>query len=316
MSSILILGAAGFIGSNLTKKFIKSGYKVIAVDGFLKHTGGNKKNIDAFIGEIDFFDKRIECMDNLVELVKSVDIIVDCMAWTSHHSALDNPFYDLDLNARSHLSLLAQIPKSLTQKFIYLGSRGQYGNPNTNLIDEDTPMAPSDIQGIHKLASESYYRVYANLKDMNVISLRFPNCYGRHQPTMGTDIGLIGGFIKNSLAGNIIEIYGKNRKRNILYVDDLVNIILKLSQKEFKGFNTYNISGVEVLLGDLAEKITSIVGKGSVLKKEMPYDIQVIDIGSAKFSDNKLKKYLGDIPLTKLGDSLSNTVNYFKETYH
>ena len=63
-------------------------------------------------------------------------------------------------------------------------------------------------------------------------------------------------------------------------------------------------------------KITSIVGKGSVLKKEIPHNIKVIDIGNAKFSDNKLKKYLGDIPLTRLDESLSNTVNYFKETYH
>ena len=316
MFSTLILGAAGFIGSNLTEKFIKSGYKVIALDGFLDQTGGSKKHIDTFIGQIDFFDQRIEHVDDLLELVKSVDIIVDCMAWTSHHSAIKNPVYDLELNARSHLALLTQVPKNLNQKFIYLGSRGQYGNPNANLIDEDTPMVPADIQGIHKLASESYYRVYSKLKNMNVISLRFPNCFGKYQPTTGPDIGLIGGFIKNALAGKIIEIYGEERKRNILYVDDLVNVILKLTKKDFKGFNTYNISGAEVFLYDLAEKITSIVGKGSVLKKDMPHDIKALDVGDTEFSDIKLTKYLGSIPFTRLTTSLQDTINYFKETYH
>ena len=316
MFSILILGAAGFIGSNLTEKFVKSGYKVIALDGFLDQTGGRKKHIDPIIDQINIIDQKIENVANLLQLVKSVDIIVDCMAWSSHLSAINNPIYDLELNARSHLELLAQISKNPNQKFIYLGSRGQYGNPNTNLIDEKTPMVPTDIQGIHKLAAESYYRVYSKLKNMDVISLRFPNCFGKYQPITGPDIGLIGGFIKDALAGEVIEIYGEGRKRNIIYVDDLVDVILKLTEKDFTGFNAYNISGTEVSLLELSEKIISIVGKGSISKKDIPHEIKTIDIGNTEFSDIKLTEYLGSIPFTQLTTSLQETIKYFRETYH
>ena len=211
MSSILILGAAGFIGSNLTEKFVNSEYKVIALDGFLDQTGGSKTNIDSITDQVNIIDQKIESVANLFQLVKSVDIIIDCMAWTSHLSSMTNPIYDLELNARSHLELLSQISKNPNQKFIYFGLLRQYGNSNTNLIDEDTPMVPADIQGVHKLAAESYYRIYSNLNNMDVISLRFPNCFGKYQPITGPDIGLIGGFIKDALAGKEIEIYGEGR---------------------------------------------------------------------------------------------------------
>ncbi len=312
MFSVFILGAAGFIGSNLAEKFIKSGYKVIALDGFLDQTGGSKKHIDTIIDQIDFIDQRIEYVDDLPELVKSVDIIVDCMAWTSHHSAINNPIHDLELNAGSHLALLTKIPKNSNQKFIYLGSRGQYGNPNEDLIDENTPLIPEDIQGIHKLAAESYYRVYSKLKNINVVSLRFPNCFGRNQPISRSDIGLIGSFIKDALAENVIDIYGEGRRRNIIYVDDLVNVIGELVKRNLTGFNAYNINGFNVSIYELAKQIVSVVGKGTVSVKKMPGEIEAIDIGNAEFSDEKIRNLIGEIPKTELKKAISDTVDYFR----
>ena len=89
--SILILGA-GFIGSNLTEKLVNSEYKVIALDGFLDQTGGSKTNIDSITDQVNIIDQKIESVANLFQLVKSVDIITDCMARTSHLSSMTNPF--------------------------------------------------------------------------------------------------------------------------------------------------------------------------------------------------------------------------------
>jgi UDP-glucose 4-epimerase len=316
MKSVLILGAAGFIGSNVSELFYNSGYDVIAVDGCLDKTGGNKTHINKIINKITFIDQRIEDIVELPKIISSVDIIIDCMAWTSHHSAIVNPIYDLELNAKSHLHLLMQIPDNSNAKIFYLASRGQYGNPCTDVIDEETPMIPEDIQGINKLAAESYYRVYSKLKNINVVSLRFPNCFGKNQPTSGTDIGLIGSFIKDALEGKAIKVFGDGRKRNIIYVDDLISDILGLSKKEFKGFNPFNVRGMDVTIHELAEEIVSIIGKGSVIKEEMPDIIKAIDTGNTEYSDVRLNQYLGSRSLTDFTTSLEKTINYFKEKFY
>ena len=309
---VLILGAAGFIGSNLVYGFLEEGHEVIALDGFLEKTGGDKKHLENVINKIVLIDQKIEDIDSIPELINSVDIVIDSMAWTSHLLAVENPIYDLKLNARSHLSLLTCLPNKPEQKFIFLGSRGQFGNPEVDLIDEETPMIPQDIQGIHKLTAESYFRVYSKLKNIDVISLRFPNCYGINQPINGNDIGLVGSFIRDALLGKNIIVYGEGRKRPIVYINDLVKVIIEFAKKEFFGFNAFNIKGIEISIYQLAKKIVELAGNGCVSLKKMPDELAAIDIGNAEFSDKKTIDYLGGIPKTDLTKSLSKTIEYFK----
>ena len=263
---ILILGGAGFIGSNLVKKFVSENYYVTVIDGLLDKTGGRKENIFESLNKITFINKRIEDIENLGEILSEQDVVIDSMGWTLHKAALSDPFFDMKLNVQSHLFLLQSLIKNkiFEKKIIYLGSKGQYGNPKVEIITEDTPLNPVDIQGIHKVASESYFKLYSKLYGLNVISLRIPNCFGENQIIDNKDIGLIGNFIRDALNGKIIEVYGETRKRSILYVDDLVDVVLKLSKKGFTGFNDYNISGCNKLIKYLAEEIVSIIGKGSV----------------------------------------------------
>lgn len=311
--TVLILGGAGFIGSNIAKRFYDVGCNVIVIDGLLNQTSGRRKNLKQIISDIQFIKSKIEDVHNLDEIVRQSDIIVDCMAWTSHHLALKEPIYDLKLNAESHLYLIQQLKKYHNIKIIYLGSRSQYGNPNISEITEDTPMVPDDIQGIHKLVAESYYRIYSKLYGLNVISIRFPNCFGKNQPTTGNDIGLVGSFIRDILASKIIEVYGIDRKRYLVYVKDLAEVVFKLSEKSFTDFKAFNLSGHEILIEELIKALIEIIGKGRYVKAEIPHEVKVIDIGSAKFSDVKLQRFLGGIPKTNLKAALCKTVSYFKE---
>lgn len=313
MKSVLVLGAAGFIGSRLVEKLIEAKYQVIGIDGLLEGTGGSKKHLKYSLDRMIFLDRRIEKIDGVKDLVQSVDVVVDCMAWTSHLSAMSNPLHDLELNVKSHLSFLTQLPSKPPQKFIYLGSRGQYGNSVSDFINEDSPMIPEDIQGIHKVVAESYYRVYSKVKNLKVVSLRFPNCYGINQPLQESNLGLIGEFIKCILAGNTIDVYGVKRKRNILFVDDLVTIIIDFMNIDYRAFNAYNIGGKQISLVDLAKIIISIVGKGSFRIKDIPDDIKMIDVDNATFSDKRIYQILGHVHYTDIKESLQETIKYFME---
>lgn len=309
---VLIPGGAGFIGSNLAEFYLDKGWHVTVIDGLLERTGARLQNLACLRSSITFINKRIEDIAELRQIIEQNDLVIDCMAWTSHRAAIADPLYDIDLNIKSHIYLINSIPEGYNKPVIYLGSRGQYGNPKLEVIDEETPMSPEDVQGINKLAAENYFRIYSKLKNFNVISVRFPNCYGKNQPLGGDDIGLIGSFIRDVLADKEIEIYGNNRKRFILYVNDLCEYIYVLYKVDISGFNSYNVSGIDLTLEELVETIIKLTGKGRYIKKEIPQEIKAIDIGTARFSDDKIKNLI-PVQTTDIKVSLEETIKYFHQ---
>lgn len=310
---VLILGGAGFIGSNIAEKFYSNGAEVIVIDGLLEKTGSNSKNLKDLDGKIKIIYQRIEMINNLEEIINDVDLVIDCMAWTSHKSALVNPFYDLELNCKSHLYLIEHLKRNQNKNIIFLSSRGIYGNVEEEVITEKTQPNPIDIQGIHKLTAENYFKFYFRMHGINVIALRIPNCFGKNQPIIGDDVGLVGSFIWNALRDNIIEVYGNQRKRSIVYVNDIAEIVWEIAQKQWTGFIPINISGYNIPIIELAKKIVNISGKGKISFKEMPTMIGNIDIGNAISEETRLTNFIGKVELTNIDNALLETINYFKE---
>lgn len=313
MREVLILGGAGFIGSNIAEKFVKNGDKVTIIDGLLERTGGNKKNIEPFESKINFIESNIENVKELELLINASNLIIDSMAWTSHNAAMKEPSYDLQLNCETHLHLIEALKRFKDKKVIFLSSRGVYGNAKVDQITEETEAIPEDIQGIHKLTSENYFRVYSKYYSFNTLVLRVPNCFGKNQPLKGEDIGLVGSFIRDSLNDNTIEVYGNHRKRALIYINDLVNAIMRIAENEWKNFNVYNVFGFEKSIYELASEIVSINKRGRVLIKEIPKHIKAIDMGNISYIDEKIKYFIGPYAVSSINDALKQTIQYFKE---
>ena len=314
-NQVLVLGGAGFVGSNIAKKFFENGYHVTVIDGLLSQTGGRKENIQALLPELTFVHARVEDYKELGNTISRHDLIIDCMAWTAHKEALRYPEYDLQLNVLSHLHFiqsLLHISKT-DRKIIYLASRGQYGRVSGTEIHETTPMHPVDIQGVHKLTSESYYRIYSELNNLNVISLRFPNCFGINQPFLTEDIGLVGGFIIDLLQDKTIEIFGAGRKRNLVYASDIAEIVFQLSQQSFKGFNPINAAGHQISIENLVIRLREIIQRGQYKFTPMPKKIKKIDMGNLPIAEHCLREHIGEVLKTDLHEALSATVEYFKK---
>ena len=308
---ILVLGGAGFIGSNIVEHFVKKKYNVTIIDGLLKHTGGRIENLKNVINNINFIYSKIENVRDIDNLLESSDIIIDTMAWTSHLKSIDNPYYDLKLNCYSHLSWLQYSDCLREKKIFYLSSRSVYGNPDCEIITEDICPQPYDIQGVHKLCSENYFKFYSRVNELDVVVLRIPNSFGPKQKLKGDDVGLIGNFIQASLQDKKIEIFGNNRIKTFAYVEDIVNAIDLLIETDYKGYNIYNIGGFEILLKKLADLIIKITGLGSIVVKDMPDKIKNVDSGNLPIDDSKLKKIIGEYKKTDLETALTKTIKYF-----
>jgi len=162
----LVLGGAGFIGSQIASRLYTAGIGLPLSTGCFLARGGRLQNIRSLRGMVDFLQMPVRSVTNLSHLIDHSDLIIDCMAWTRHRAALADPLYDLQLNVESHLDFIQSVPTNASAQIFFLGSRGQYGNPLTDTITEETPQLPEDVQGIHKVTAESYYRLYAKLKNL------------------------------------------------------------------------------------------------------------------------------------------------------
>lgn len=305
--NILIAGGAGFIGSHITEALLKHGHSVVVVDGLLAETTGCEKNL-SHLPTAHFIPQPIESCEQLPELLSKADMVIDCMGWTRHLAALENPEYDLALNVGSHLALIRALKESPCEKVIYLGSRGQFGNTDTSLISEDAPRNPLDIQGIHKTSAESHFRLFSKLTGTKTLSLIIGNTFGPRMPMQGNDIGLFGGFLRDVINDKPLELFGKGRFREFTYAPDLAEMIARICETDWEGFETLNIPGQSVELEELVKLMITLTGKGRYSIEDWPDEIKAIDVGASQLDPTKIRSRIGPIEPTSLKEALRQTI--------
>jgi len=314
VSRILLLGGAGFLGSRIAGACVKAGHVVQVIDGLMPQTSGRRDNLAATAADIELVARPVEQVEDLEASIAASDVVVDAMGWTLHRAALENPLRDMALNLASHIHWLQRIPEGSRPTVIVLGSRVQFGDVAGGEIDEDAPQEPLDVQGIHKAAAERHFRLASRLRGVPVIALRLPACIGPHQPFEGDDIGLVGGFIRDALAGNTIRVFGRGRRRAIAYVDDVADVACKLASLKTEGFTAFNLRGEVLAIHELAERVVAAAGRGRVDVAEMPGELAAIDSGAAAFREERLRVALGGtIPRTPLDHALAETIRYMQE---
>jgi UDP-glucose 4-epimerase len=307
MARALILGGAGFIGSNICRYLAARGFHVIAVDGLMPRTSGSKVNLASASGDIELIALRVEDIRSFADLLRGHDVVVDAMGWTSHLEAFKDPEYDLALNLSSHLVVTRAMSVARPRRVVYLASAHQYGRVLNGPIAETHPLVPLDVQGIHKTAAEHHYRIVAERNGLSVVSLRFGNTFGPAQPLSGPDVGLIADMIRKSLAGETIEVFGEGRMRTAHYAPDLARMVEGIASREVAGFAALNVPGEHMAIGDLASQIAFCTG-GTVSKRPLPADISAIDTGNAPLDYTLFTKYFGEPQLTPFTTALAVTV--------
>ncbi|MGH7388982.1 MAG: NAD-dependent epimerase/dehydratase family protein [Candidatus Rokuibacteriota bacterium] len=309
---VLICGGAGFIGSNIAIRFVEAGWRVIVVDGLLPRTHGRRANLDRILSHIELIARPLESVTDLGNVVSGCDVVVDTMGWSRHLLALEDPLYDLRLNLQSHLQLVRVFRRGQPRLAIYLGSRHQYGNQACTELTEDAALVPADIQGIHKTAADHHFRLVSQRTGVPVVSLRFGNTFGPNQPTEGDDIGLVGTFIRNLLLDQTLVVYSGGRRRNCVFVVDLAEVVFRIATRDLSGYQAFNVGGHDLTIRELVEAILAAAGRGSYRLAEMPEEVRSLEVGSARFSDGRLRALMGDLPRHDLRTALALTIAWFR----
>jgi UDP-glucuronate 4-epimerase len=306
--TILVTGAAGFIGSHVAETVARQGSRVIAIDSFSPHLYSSelkRVNWDVLskIPSINLFELDL-CCDDFAELVSESDVIVNSAAVPGLMPSWDLFSEYLNSNVLALSKILEVLPVDSPKKIIQLSTSSVYGK--IAIGDELNPTIPTSPYGVTKLAAENLLKVVADKKNLKFNILRLFSVYGpRQRPDMAFGI-----IIDKLITGEPISIYGDgSASRSNTYVGDVVAGIL-LACDSIDNFETYNICGSEEYsLNEVIAMLEKITGKKANLKF-MPN--RPGDQTATRGDYSKAFRKLGYHPKVSLEDGLRMQYEWFR----
>jgi UDP-glucose 4-epimerase len=314
--NVLITGGLGFIGSTLGRRLCDLGAKVLLVDSLIPEYGGTLFNIAGYEGRVTVNIADVRDQYGMGYLVQGQDIIFNLAGQSSHLDSMRDPYTDLEINCRSQLSILEACRlRNPAVRIVYASTRQIYGKPLYLPVDEKHPLAPTDVNGINKMAGEWYHVLFNNVYGIRACGLRLTNTYGPRMRVKDARQTFLGWWLRLLIEGREIEIFGDGLQlRDFNYVTDVVDAMLLAASTDNAHGKVMNLGGSEVIsLRDLALVLMTMVDDGRFRLIEFPSDRKAIDIGDYYGNFELATNVLGWKPRVLLRDGLEQTVAYFRE---
>jgi UDP-glucose 4-epimerase len=309
----LVTGAAGFIGSFLSRRLLQEGAHVIAVDSFTDFYPRwiKERNISPLAGErnFEFLPKDLLELD-LEEILARVDVVYHLAAQAGVRSSWGQNFsIYVQNNIQSTQRLLEGAKGKPLHKLVYASSSSVYGLTPTLPMSETSPLYPLSPYGVTKLAAEQLCFLYFQNYGVPTVALRFFTVYGPGQrPDMAFHK-----FFRAIDEGRPIVLFGDGQQtRDFTYVDDIVEASLSASRRGRPG-EVYNIGGGHrERLSDLFPVLEETCGKKVEVVREERQKGDVVHT----FADiQKARLDLGYSPGTVLKDGLRKEWDWIKSLY-
>jgi nucleoside-diphosphate-sugar epimerase len=312
---ILITGGLGFIGSNLARKLLHFDNTVTVVDSLIPEYGGNLRNLHDLRDKIvvNFSDVRDPFSIN--ELIKDQDYLFNLAGQTSHLDSMNDPFTDLDINAKAQLSILEACRKNNPNiRIVFASTRQIYGKPQYLPVDEKHPLNPVDVNGINKIAGEQYHLLYNQAHGIRSSVLRLTNTYGPRMRIKDARQTFLGIWIRNLLEGKPIHVYGDGQqRRDYNYVDDLLDALILASTENKAIGKVFNLGAPDPMsLKETAEIMCSEIGVASWNLVPFPEDRKAIDVGDFICDYCSFSSAFGWEPKIKFEEGIKRSLEYFQ----
>jgi UDP-glucose 4-epimerase len=312
---VLVTGGLGFIGSNLARELVRLGARVSVVDSLVPEYGGNRRNLAGIAGRIKIHIADVRDWPRLPSLVRGQDFLFNLAGQTSHMDSMTDPQTDLDINGRAQLAILEACRLHNPRiRIVFASTRQIYGRPDYLPVDEKHPLRPVDVNGINKIAGESFNRVYYRVYGIAATALRLTNTIGPRMRVKDARQTFVGVWIRRIVEGHSFEVWGGDQLRDFTYVDDAVEAFLLAAARPEAIGEVFNLGGPPpVTLRQLAETLVRTHGQGVFQVREFPAERKKIDIGDYYADDRLIARKLGWRPRTDLRTALARTLEFYRE---
>lgn len=308
-------GGLGFIGSNLTIALVKLGARVTIVDNLMPQQGGNLFNIELVKKKVDINYSDIRDILAMNQLVRGKDYIFHLARQTDHILSLTDPFPDIDINVRGTAILLEACKKyNRTARFIYAGTRGQYGHAIKLPVNELAPTNPRGIYEITNLTAEKMVQVYHDVHGISSIMLRLTNVYGPRSQMKHDHYGVVNWFIRLALENKTIPVYGDGGlKRDFLYIDDCIDAMLRCAGNERCFGEIINVGRPDATTFlEIVQLIVKMAKRGTWKLSPFSAERKAQEPGDFTSDITKITKLSGWKPTTSLEKGLAKTIQYYQ----
>lgn len=253
---VLVTGGAGFIGSNIVDKLIQLENEVVIIDNL---STGNMENVNS---KAVFYNEDI-CNKAGIKAIfekERPQYVIHMAAQIDVQISIKNPSKDAMINIVGSINLLECCRDYDVKKIIYASSAAVYGNPDYIPVDINHKIDPISFYGISKHVPTYYIKVFSELFGIKYTVLRFSNAYGIRQDPKGEG-GVISIFVDKFLKGERPSIFGDGEHtRDFIYVDDIVNAIIKALSSGDNEILNVSINDIITLTG-LVEIFQRVSGK-------------------------------------------------------
>jgi UDP-N-acetylglucosamine 4-epimerase len=317
MSSILVTGGAGFIGSNLCEALLQLGNEVVCLDNF---STGHHYNIEPLIKDPKFslIEGDIRNMTDCQKAVKGIQYVFHEAALGSVPRSINDPITTNDVNVSGFLNILVAARDAKVKRLIYAASSSTYGDSESLPKIEDVIGRPLSPYAITKYVNELYADVFARTYGMETIGLRYFNVFGRRQDPNGAYSAVIPLFVKQLINHQSPLINGDGEySRDFTYIDNVIQMnLLALTTNNPEAVNiVYNTAyGDRTTLNQLVDYLKEFLSQFDPAIKviEIQHGSNRIgDIPHSLASIDKAKRLLNYDPKYNLKDGLREAVKWY-----
>ncbi len=314
VTSILVTGVAGFVGSHTAAALLQKGARVIGVDNLNDYYSPAWKLLNlAELREksperFRFFKADILDTAAMEEIFASekIDRICHLAARAGLRESVEKPLLYEQTNIGGTLRMLELARKYDVAKFVYASSSAVYGDAHDVPFCEDRFLRPISPYGATKLANENDAHIYSRLHGLSTVGLRFFTAYGpKGRPDMAPYL-----FTDAIARGLPIKKFGDgSTARDYTFVEDIVEGILAALEYEtdFEIFNLGN--GSATSLNDFIALVEDLLGKKAIIEQN---PMQPGDVTITYADITKAHKHLGYAPKTSLEEGMRRFVEWYQ----
>ncbi len=311
MSTVLVTGVAGFIGSHLADALLLRGDSVRGLDNFAT---GRPENIARLRDHIEFFEASLLDAEALRRACSGVDVIFHQAALPSVPRSVLDPETSHRTNIEGTFALLEAARAVGIRRVVYAASSSAYGNqPGFPRVETMRPQ-PLSPYAVQKLTGELYLQSYAAVFGMETVSLRYFNIFGPRQVPDSPYSGVMAKWILQLLRGRQPVVFGDGEQgRDFTYIDNVVQANLLAADAEASAVSgrVFNVAcGERHTLNETYSVIAGLLGTDILLEHgpERPGDVR-----DSLASIEAAQAAFGYLPTIGFREGLRRTVEWYQK---